>query len=70
MTGPKEYSIDFKDIYINPIDIGRMIGYQENNIPEMVIEKINEIISEIDNISKLKGGYQVFENISCLISIG
>lgn len=64
MNHTKEYSIDFSEININAKDIGKIIGYHDKDIPEMVMETIDDILEELIKKCKLQGGYKVFENIS------
>lgn len=58
-----EYQINFKEIEINKDEIGRIIGYASSNIPHLVTNQIQEVLSEIKDYCHITGGFKYFENI-------
>ncbi|MFC2151027.1 vitamin B12 dependent-methionine synthase activation domain-containing protein [Bacteroidota bacterium] len=63
MINIKEFSINLNEININPKDISKIIGYKEGEIPEMIDQEIESVLSEINKNCSLKGGYRIIENV-------
>lgn len=56
----KEFSFDYADISINDSQIIKILGYNNDSVPEPIIESITEIIKLFKEKIKPKSGYKIF----------
>ena len=60
-----EYSIPVEEIGISNVELGRLIGYNDKDIPKMVEEEIEYVLKNAPNIYAIRGGFKLFDDFSC-----
>jgi hypothetical protein len=58
----KEYQLSFKELGIVNSDIGVLLGFEDDFIPEPFPELIEQALNLAPSICNIKGGYKVFSN--------
>jgi len=58
------YHFSFSDLDISRLRIERVMGYDQNTIPEPFPDMIDEVLSVASDYCDIQGGYQIFEDFS------
>lgn len=62
MTMDFEYTISAEEINISNIELGRVIGYKDKDIPEMVLHEIEYVLTNLASRYAIRGGFKHFDN--------
>jgi hypothetical protein len=57
----KEFDVNSIDHQVDEKRISKLMGYDDENVPEPVIDSIRSAFTEIPKILQFKGGYKIFE---------
>ncbi len=63
MDQVKQYSIDYQNIKISDEQVGKMIGYPDSEIPELVLEQLHNVRIESAKLCRIKGGFKRISDI-------
>ncbi len=56
----EEFTFDYNDIVFNEIEIIHLLGYDDENVPDPVLESINNIFKYLPDKVNLRGGFKIF----------
>lgn len=56
----EEFIFDYNDIVFNEIEIIELLGYDDENVPDPVLESINNIFKNLPDKVNPKGGFKIF----------
>ena len=60
----KEFESEKLCAQINEKHIIRVLGYENENVPEPVVDSVKQAFNEINQFVRLKGGYKIFDTKS------
>ena len=64
----KEFTYQFKELGITPHDLGQLMGYEEQEVPEPFPVLINEALDSAPGLCEIRGGFRIFSDISVMPS--
>jgi hypothetical protein len=64
MKTVNEYVVGIEELDLDQMEIGRLMGYREDDIPSMVEETIKEVISASKRKYAIRGGFVWYDDVS------